>query len=82
MEKNYRYYEIKVDAGTCITGRIVRTDKGIEAIKDYVSHDETNCKNWLARLLDYKEVTKEKYNDFISLFVPEDRENVIKGTTI
>lgn len=82
MEKKYKYYEIKVDAGTCITGRIVRTDKGIEAIEDHVSHDKTDCKHWIAKLLSYKDVTKEKYNEFISLFVPEDRENVVKGTTI
>ena len=84
MEKNYRYYEIKVDAGTCITGRIVRTDKGIEAIEEHVTHDKllVPIKDFSARLLKCVEVTEEKYMHFINLFVESEREKVIAGTTI
>ena len=52
MEKNYRYYEITVDAGTCNTGRIVRTNKGIKAIEEHVTHDKllVPIKDFSARL--------------------------------
>lgn len=37
---DYKYYEITVNAGTCHTGRIVRTCKGIKAIEEHVTHDK------------------------------------------
>ena len=84
MEKNYRYYEITVDAGTCNTGRIVRTNKGIKAIEEHVTHDKllVPIKDFSARLLKCVEVTEEKYMQFINLFVESEKEKVIAGTTI
>ena len=81
---DYKYYEITVDAGTCHTGRIVRTTKGIKAIEEHVTHDKllTPIKDFSARLLKCVEVTEEKYMQFINLFVESEREKVIAGTTI
>lgn len=80
----YKYYEIKVDTGLCNTGRTIRTEKGIDAIKEHVTHDKmlVHIKDFTPRLVDCKEVTKEKYDEFISLFVKEEQEKVIAGTTV
>lgn len=81
---DYKYYEITVDAGTCNTSRIIRTNKEIKAIEEHVTHDKmlVPIRDFSARLLKCVEVTEEKYMQFINLFVESDREKVIAGTTI
>ena len=78
---DYKYYDITIDAGTCHTGRTIRTVKGIKAIEKHVKHDNVG-KNWTAKLVKCVEVTEEKYLQFINLFVENDWEKVIAGTTI
>ena len=35
-----KYYYIVIDAGLSTPSRIIRTEKGIDAIKEHVTHDK------------------------------------------
>jgi len=77
-----KYYYISVNAGICTTSRTVRTEKGIEAIKEHVTHDKTYKKGIKARLSSCKEVDQKEYDSFINCFEETEKEKVIAGTTI
>lgn len=77
-----RYYRIEVSNGTSITSRIIHTDKSYIDIQKHVQKDGAFKRNHTPHLIGWVEVTKEEYDDFINLFIEEDREKVIKGTTI
>ena len=77
-----KYYYIEVNAGLAITSRTIRTNKGIEAIREHVTHDKSFKKGFKCSLVTYKEVNEIEYNSFISCFDESEQEKVIEGTTI